>query len=160
VYVVGAPLGASEDARERADDGRPNSFASKTRDGLEIGRPQGSPLPRDGKPSYATRTHCFATRQSPVAMPMAFVHELLSQGVVLAPGALARVTEEAERLGMARALVVATPGSGARLGARVVDLLGPRALGLAAQAVMHVPRPVAEAGLAAARDADGLLAVG
>src|SRR5215470_9834549 len=93
-------------------------------------------------------------------MPIAFVHELLSQRVVFAPGALARVNEEAERLGVARALVVATPGSGARLGARVVDLLGPRAHGLAAQAVMHVPRPVAEAGLAAARDADGLVAVG
>jgi maleylacetate reductase len=58
--------------------------------------------------------------------------------------------------------VIATPGSGARLGSRIVELLGSRAAGLHAQAVVHVPRPVAEAGLAAARQAkaDGLIAIG
>src|SRR5262245_35180677 len=66
-------------------------------------------------------------------MPLAFTHDLPSQRVVFARGALARVGEEAERLGMTRALVVATPGSGARLGQRVVAILGPRAGGLAAK---------------------------
>ena len=61
---------------------------------------------------------------------------------------------------MNRALVIATPGSGARLGARLVDILGARAAGLHAQAVVHVPKAVAEAGLAAAADADGLVAAG
>ena len=61
---------------------------------------------------------------------------------------------------MGRALVIATPGSGARLGARLVDILGTRAAGLHAQAVVHVPKAVAEAGLAAAADADGLVAAG
>ena len=77
-------------------------------------------------------------------------------------GAVARVADEAARLGIARALVIATPGSGARLGSSIVDLLGSRSAGLHAQAVVHVPRPVAEAGLAAARQAkaDGLVAVG
>ncbi len=90
----------------------------------------------------------------------AFVHDVPSQRVVFAPGAVARVAEEATRLGLNRALVIATPGSGARLGSRLVDILGARAAGLHAQAVVHVPKPVAEAGLAAARGADGLVAAG
>ncbi len=92
----------------------------------------------------------------------AFTHDVPSQRVVFASGALARIGEEAERLKFSRALVVATPGSGARLGQNVADLLGVRAVALHAKAVIHVPKPVAEAGLAAAREtkADGLIAVG
>ena len=91
-----------------------------------------------------------------------FVHDMAPQRVVFAPGALARVAEEAAHLGLARALVVATRGSGARLGAKVMELLGTRAARLHAQAVVHVPRAVAEAGLAAAKEAraDGVVAVG
>jgi maleylacetate reductase len=89
-----------------------------------------------------------------------FIHELQPQRVVFAPGAVARVADEAARLGMNRALVIATPGSGARLGTRLVEILGERAVGLHAQAVIHVPKPVAEAGVAAARAADGLVAAG
>ena len=82
--------------------------------------------------------------------------------MVFAPGAIGKVADEAAQLGLARALVIATPGSGARLGSRIVELLGVRSAGLHAQAVVHVPRAVAEAGLAAARQAtaDGLVAVG
>ena len=69
-----------------------------------------------------------------------------------ASGALNRVADEAARLKVERALVVATPGSGARLGEKVSDLLGARAGALHAQAVMHVPKAVAEAGLQAARE--------
>jgi maleylacetate reductase len=63
---------------------------------------------------------------------------------------------------MTRALVVATPGSGAHLGRRIVELLAARAAGLHAQAAVHVPKTVAEAGVAAAcaAEADGLVAVG
>jgi maleylacetate reductase len=95
-------------------------------------------------------------------MLSSFVHDLPSQRVVFAPGALARVADEAARLGLNRALVIATPGSGVRLGKRIVENLAGRAAGLHAQAVMHVPKPVADAGLAAARDAkaDGLVAAG
>jgi maleylacetate reductase len=91
-----------------------------------------------------------------------FVHDIQPQRVVFAPGAIARIADEAARLGMSRALVVATPGSGARLGGRIVDGLGDRAAGLHAQAMIHVPKPVAQAGLAAARaaNADGLVAAG
>jgi maleylacetate reductase len=93
---------------------------------------------------------------------ISFTHDVPPQRVVFASGALARVNAEAEALGSARALVVATPGSGARLGAKIVELLGTRGVGLHAQAVIHVPKAIAEAGLAAARDnkADGLIAVG
>jgi maleylacetate reductase len=95
-------------------------------------------------------------------MVVSFIHDLPSQRVVFAPGAVARVGDEAARLDLNRALVIATPGSGVRLGNRIVDILGARAAGLHAYAVMHVPKPVAEAGLAAARDAkaDGLVAAG
>src|SRR6516162_7869892 len=89
-----------------------------------------------------------------------FVHDLPGQRVVFAPGAVARVADEAARLGLNRALVIATPGSGARRGGRLVEILGARAAGLHAQASLHVPKPVAEAGVAAARGADGLIAAG
>ncbi len=95
-------------------------------------------------------------------MAQSFIHDVASQRVVFAPGAVARVPEEAARLGLGRVLVIATPGSGARLGRQLADLLGTRAAGVHAQAVVHVPKPVAEAGVAAARDAqaDGLVACG
>ncbi|HEY2530769.1 MAG TPA: maleylacetate reductase [Xanthobacteraceae bacterium] len=95
-------------------------------------------------------------------MTPSFIHDTASQRVVFAPSALAQIGAEAERLGLSSALVVATPGSGVRLGQKVVDLLGGRAAGLHAQAVVHVPKSVAEAGLAAARrkKTDGLIAVG
>jgi len=92
----------------------------------------------------------------------AFTHDVLPQRVVFAAGALARLGEETERLGLSRALVVATPGSGERLGQKILEALGARAAGLHAQAVIHVPKAIAEAGLAAARGAkaDGLVAAG
>jgi maleylacetate reductase len=91
-----------------------------------------------------------------------FTHDIPSQRVVFALGAVARVADETARLGLTHALVVATPGSGARLGARIVETLGVCSAGLHAQAMIHVPKPVAEAGVAAARAAngDGLVAAG
>jgi len=95
-------------------------------------------------------------------MTPSFTHDVPNQRVVFASGAVARIGKETERLEMSRALVVATPGSGARLGKKVVDLLGARAADLHAHAVIHVPKAVAETGLAAAREqrVDGLVAVG
>jgi maleylacetate reductase len=95
-------------------------------------------------------------------MVPAFVYSAPTQRVVFGAGALGRLAEELERIGLHRVLVVATPGGGTRLGARLVALLGARTVGLHAEAVIHVPRSVAEAGLAAARErsADGVVAVG
>jgi maleylacetate reductase len=93
---------------------------------------------------------------------ISFTHDVPTQRVVFSAGALACVGEEAQRLGIKHALVAATPGSGARVGKEVVELLGPRAAVLHAHAVVHVPKAVAEAGLAAAREtkADGVIAIG
>src|SRR5258706_3201458 len=93
-------------------------------------------------------------------MVASFVHDIQGQRVVFAPGAVARVADEAARLGLNRALVIATPGSGARLGGRIVDILGPRAAGLHAQTALHVPKPLAEMGMAATRGPDGPVARG
>ena len=95
-------------------------------------------------------------------LTLSFTHDVPPQRVVFAAGALARVGEEAERLGLSRALVVGTPGSGARLGQKTVEILGTRAAGLHAHAVIHVPKAVADGGIAAARSAkaDGLIAAG
>jgi maleylacetate reductase len=93
-------------------------------------------------------------------MIASFIHDIQPQRVVFAAGAVERVGDEAARLGLHRALVIATPGSGGRLGGQLVDTLGKRAAGLHARAVVHVPKPVADAGIAAARGADGLVAAG
>jgi maleylacetate reductase len=91
-----------------------------------------------------------------------FTHDTPAQRVVFASGATAQVPDEVARLDITRALIITTPGSGARLGQRLVGLLAERAAGLHAQAVVHVPKAVAEAGLRAARDAkaDGVIASG
>jgi maleylacetate reductase len=91
-----------------------------------------------------------------------FVQDTPSQRVVFGAGSLARLAEEVARLGLSRVLVVATPGHGARLAALAADLLGSSCAGVHAQAVVHVPRAVAEAGIAeAARSrADGVVAMG
>src|SRR5215471_19238015 len=78
-------------------------------------------------------------------MPSPFTHDTPSQRVVFAPGAVSQIGEEAARLKFERALVIATPGSGERLGNRIVEELGARAAGLHAQAVIHVPVAVAAA---------------
>src|SRR5258707_15524809 len=93
-------------------------------------------------------------------MVASFVHDIQGQRVVFAPGAVARVADEAARLGLNRALVIATPGSGARLGGRIVDILGPRAAGLHGQAALHGPKPAGGMGGAAARGAGGPVARG
>ena len=108
------------------------------------------------------RTAARCTASGNVFLTVSFTHDVPPQRVVFAVGALARVGDEAERLGLSRAFVVATPGSGARLGQKVIEILGNRAAELHAEAVIHVPRAVAERGLAAARaaKADGLVAAG
>src|ERR1700734_4249528 len=72
----------------------------------------------------------------------AFTHDVPLQRVIFACGALARIGDEVDRLKISRALIVATPGSGERLGKKVRDLLGARAVALHAQAVIHVPKAV------------------
>jgi alcohol dehydrogenase class IV len=69
---------------------------------------------------------------------LSFTYTANPSRVVFGPGALAQLGAEVERLGATRALVLCTPGQVA-LARRAADLLGDRAAGVFAQAVMHVP---------------------
>jgi alcohol dehydrogenase class IV len=90
-----------------------------------------------------------------------FVYQGTPSRVVFAWGALATLAAEVERLGARRALILATPEQ-QPLADEVARVLGSRAAGVHAQAVMHVPVEVARAARdkAAALDADCCVAVG
>ena len=90
-----------------------------------------------------------------------FVFETRLPRVVFGAGALAQLPAELDRLGATRALVLATPGQAA-MAQRVAELLGVRAAGVFAQAVMHVPIETARAARDEARrlGADCAIAIG
>jgi maleylacetate reductase len=67
-----------------------------------------------------------------------FVYQAHACRVIFGAGALARLPEELEHLGAARALVLSTPDQ-LSSAEHVAALLGKRAAGIFAQAVMHVP---------------------
>lgn len=92
---------------------------------------------------------------------MEFVYEAMPCRVVFAPGGLARVPGEVERLGIGRALIVTTPSQQSAASA-VERALGRRAAGLTDRVAMHVPIEVARSGRATAERlaADGLIALG
>ncbi|WP_115944897.1 maleylacetate reductase [Amycolatopsis thermalba] len=90
-----------------------------------------------------------------------FVHESRPGRVVFAAGAVSRLAEEVERLGLRRLIVVCTPEQ-AELATELTSPLGGRVAALHAHAAPHVPVAVATAVIARSRDlgADGCLAVG
>jgi alcohol dehydrogenase class IV len=90
-----------------------------------------------------------------------FVYQAAPVRVIFGPGTLARLPEEAERLGARRALVLSTPGQRA-LAERVAALLGERAAGIFGRAAMHVPVEVAREAREMAREleADCAVAIG
>ena len=90
-----------------------------------------------------------------------FVYQGMPSRVVFEWGALAQLPAEVERLGARRALILATPEQHA-LADEVARVLGARAAGIHAKAVMHVPVEVAHAArdAAASLDADCCIAVG
>jgi maleylacetate reductase len=67
-----------------------------------------------------------------------FVYQAAPSRIVFGAGALARVGDELAVLGATRALVLCTPEQSGSA-ERVAALLGPRAAGVFAKAVMHVP---------------------
>jgi alcohol dehydrogenase class IV len=91
----------------------------------------------------------------------AFTYEQLPGRVVFGAGALDRLPDEVERLGARRAIVLSTPEQRAQ-GEDVARRLGPRAAGLFAEAVMHVPIETARAARAEAKrlGADCAVAIG
>ncbi|HZR03394.1 MAG TPA: iron-containing alcohol dehydrogenase, partial [Burkholderiales bacterium] len=90
-----------------------------------------------------------------------FVYQVAPARVVFGRGTLSQVSTESERLGITRALVLATPGQRARA-EQVAGLLGSRAAGIFAGAVMHTPVLVTENALrnVHALHADGIVAIG
>jgi len=90
-----------------------------------------------------------------------FVYQAPATRVIFGPGTLARLPEEVAHLGARRALVLSTPEQ--RMSAeRVATLLGDRAAGIFARAVMHVPIETAREAreMARALDADCAVAIG
>ncbi|KWF05187.1 maleylacetate reductase [Burkholderia pseudomultivorans] len=90
-----------------------------------------------------------------------FVYQGTPSRVVFEWDALAKLPDELSALGARRALILCTPEQ-RPLAERVGALLGERAAGICAQAVMHVPVEVARAArdAAAAADADCCVAIG
>jgi maleylacetate reductase len=73
---------------------------------------------------------------------MQFAYNQYSSRVVFGVGTLKRLGEEAERIGVKRALVLCTPGQ-KELAAKAVAELGPCAAGVYPRAMMHVPKEIA-----------------
>jgi maleylacetate reductase len=90
-----------------------------------------------------------------------FVFQARLPRVVFGAGALQHLRREADALGLARVLVLSTPGQ-RPMAERAAALLGSHAAGLFAEAAMHVPVETAQAAVDAARslDADGAVAIG
>lgn len=90
-----------------------------------------------------------------------FIYQAQSPRVVFGAGSLQHLEREIDQLGARRALVLSTPQQ-AEAAQAVVDRLGPRAAGLYAQAVMHVPIETARAARAEASrlQADCAIALG
>ena len=91
----------------------------------------------------------------------AFVYEAAPTRVVFGHGTFRQLPDEVARLGLERALVLATPQQ-AQEAERIVATLGGRSVGSFAEAAMHTPVAVTEKAMAvvAARGVDGLIAVG
>jgi maleylacetate reductase len=92
---------------------------------------------------------------------LAFTYDMLPSRVVFGVGCLDKLSEEIERLGASRALVLSTPEQ-REAGQQMVDRLGARAVGLFDKAVMHVPIEIADEARerAKALGADCCVAVG
>lgn len=92
---------------------------------------------------------------------MSFIHETQALRVEFGSGALQRLPELIDTLGLKRILLLSTQEQ-RTLAERVQDLLGVRAVGLFSGAVMHVPVEVVEQALIMATElgADACVAIG
>jgi maleylacetate reductase len=90
-----------------------------------------------------------------------FIYDQLPARVIFGAGSLEKLAEEVARLSATRALVVSTPGHGS-LAEGAARLLGTRAAGIYAKAVMHVPAETARGASEEARrlSADCVVAIG
>jgi maleylacetate reductase len=90
-----------------------------------------------------------------------FIYQGTATRVIFGPGKLASLSDEIQRLGARRALILTTPEQ-QELGEQVARLLGDRSAGVYPKAVMHVPLETAQAAReeAVRREADCCVAVG
>ncbi len=90
-----------------------------------------------------------------------FVHDVPAARVVFAPGSIARVGEELERMGCSRALLV-SGGPEAQYADRISADLGERVVARFTEVVMHVPAEIAAKAVDLARScgADSVIALG
>jgi len=93
--------------------------------------------------------------------PLTFQYDALPARVVFGVGAIARLPEEAARLRVRRALIISTAGQ-RKHAERAQELLGPLAVGVFANAVMHTPGHITEAAMAQVANlrVDGFVAIG
>jgi alcohol dehydrogenase class IV len=90
-----------------------------------------------------------------------FTYQAAPMRVIFGTGTLGQLPAELERLGIARALILATPHQ-ARQAEEVAAMIGQRAVGTFAQAEMHTPVHVTERALIRVDelDVDGVVAIG
>jgi maleylacetate reductase len=95
------------------------------------------------------------------ALPGAFAYDAPQYRVVFGSGTLARLGEEADRLGIRHALILTTPHQRSE-GERIGGQLGSRFAATFANAEMHTPVEVTEAAIQVVEtnDIDGLIAIG
>jgi maleylacetate reductase len=98
---------------------------------------------------------------NPTAPRAAFTYEALPSRVVFGEGTMAGTADEADRLGIKRALVLTTSQQHAD-GSRLGRVIGHRLAAEFPEAAMHTPVAVTERamGVIEARDIDGLIALG
>jgi alcohol dehydrogenase class IV len=111
-----------------------------------------------GLPS-SQQGHARLTREE--TMIERFIYNGLPARVIFGSGTLAELPTEVERLGMKRALVLATPEQKASA-TDIAGRLGARAAGIFAGAAMHTPVEVTEQAMAVVREkgVDGTVAIG
>ena len=92
---------------------------------------------------------------------LSFVYQIAPARVIFGAGSLAKLPEEIERVGAAKALVLSTPEQRQSAG-EVLKMLGARGAGLFGRAAMHVPIETAQAAREEARRlaADCCVAIG
>ena len=95
------------------------------------------------------------------ALPGAFAYDAPQYRVVFGSGTLARLGDEADRLGIRHALILTTHHQRSE-GERIGGQLGSRFAATFANAAMHTPVEVTEAAVQVVEtnDIDGLIAVG
>lgn len=97
----------------------------------------------------------------PISDQDEFTYQSLPSRVVFGIGTLKSLSQELERLGAHRAVVLSTPGH-QQLAQRVADQLGDKCVGIFPKAVMHVPVEVAKEAILFVKqcEADCAIAVG